>query len=390
VPKEEEKKSSNTSRELTDLDWRFHPWLLHIMSQFEALLDNDNIYKTLSFVVSDPRVPDNPIVYASREFYTVTGYTPAEVLGKNCRLLQGKDTSRHAIGEIRDAIREERDTSVCLLNYRKDGRPFWNAFHLHPVQDSSGQVKLFIGIQCDITSLFMIPDPNNDLDEASLNDTNRTNEDTARRLAEDISKHGKELLNMSALSGTSCVSDSVATSLISGLGNIDHAFVLTDPNLENNPMVYCSHGFLRMTGYSADELLGRSCSMLQGDGTDQNEVQKIREALRHDPPKPVSAVLKNYRKNGDAFYNALYIAPVNCANGQIKYFCGIQSEVKIHKNFSGSSSCPTSVPVGDTLMRLRQRGVLGAVRVATRGLGDKALSRKPDHQKPFDSKSCAF
>jgi len=356
------------------------------------MLESDEVYKTVSFVISDPRQPDNPIVYASPQFFQVTGYSREEVLGKNCRLLQGANTSRHAISEIRDAIREERETTVCLLNYRKDGTTFWNAFHLQPVQDSTGQVKFFIGIQCDVTSLLLVPDPSSNLDEAVLRETKRKSEETARRLAEDIGRKARDLLLPS--SAKTCVSDSVATTLVAGLGNIDHAFVLTDPSQTNNPMVYCSRGFLKMTGYSANELLGNSCSMLQGEDTDQDEVERIRKALYADPPTPVSAVLKNYRKNGQPFFNALYIAPVNCSEGNIKYFCGVQTEMKMDENLLRSGSTPnsSSSAPSQSLLKLRQRGVIGAVRVATRGLGNRDLARKPDDQgRPaFDSTSCMF
>ena len=351
-----------------------------------SVLENDEIYKTVSFVVADARQADCPIVFASPTFFEVTLYSPQETLGRNCRFLQGKDTSRHAISEIRDAIREERETNVCLLNYRKDGTTFWNAFHLHPVQDGSGKVVFFIGVQCDVTALFMVPDPSCNLDEAALNEANRRSEDTARRLAEDIGTRARDLLSLSTRSKT-CVSDSIPTPLAAGLGNIDHAFVLMDAN--GMEMQYCSRGFLKMMGYPAEELLGKDyIEQLGCIDSDETELDRIRQAVRSDPPTPVSAVVKCRRKNDESFYNALYIAPVNGSDGRVAYFCGVQTEIKDFE-LSRSASAPTG---GGTsaIMRLRQRGVIGAVRVATRGLGNKDLSRKPDDQKPFDSKSCMF
>jgi PAS domain S-box-containing protein len=360
------------------------------MSQdLKSLLENDEIYKTVSFVVADARQADCPIVFASPSFFEVTLYSPQETLGRNCRFLQGKDTSRHAIGEIRDAIREERETNVCLLNYRKDGTTFWNAFHLHPVQDGSGQVKFFIGIQCDVTPLFMVPDPSINLDALALSEANRKSEDTARRLAEDIGSRARELLSTRS---KTCVSDSISTPLAAGLGHIDHAFVLTDAT--ELKMQYCSRGFLKMMGSSADEVLGRGYLEHLGscrDDIDREELERIRRALRADPPMPVSAVLKCSRKNGQSFYNALYIAPVNGSDGRVAYFCGVQTELKDIDQSHGASN-PTTVGAGtctSTVVRLRQRGVIGAVRVATRGLGSRDLSRKPDDQRPFDS-SCIF
>lgn len=339
-----------------------------------SVLETDEIYKTVSFVVADARQADCPIVFASPTFFEVTQYTPQETLGRNCRFLQGKDTSRHAISEIRDAVREERETNVCLLNYRKDGTSFWNAFHLHPVQDSSSKVTFFVGIQCDVTALFMVPDPGTNLDETALNEANRRSEDTARRLAEDIGPRARDLLSQSAGS-KSCVSDSIATPLAAGLGNIDHAFVLTD--VGDLKMMYCSRGFVKMMGYPAVELLGKDyIKQLGCRDSDQIELERIQQALHAEPPTPVSAVVKCRRKNNDVFYNALYIAPVNGSDGQVAYFCGVQTEIKDADLSRGADArAPEDT---STIVRLRQRGVIGAVRVATRGLVNKDLSRKRD------------
>jgi PAS domain-containing protein len=81
-----------------------------------------------NFTVSDPSLPDNPIVYASHGFIKLTGYTMDKVIGRNCRFLQGPGTDPKAVDIIRRGIAEGRDTSVCLLNYNADGKPFWNQF----------------------------------------------------------------------------------------------------------------------------------------------------------------------------------------------------------------------------------------------------------------------
>lgn len=88
-----------------------------------------------NFVVSDPSLPDNPIVFASDDFLQLTGYSREEVLGRNCRFLQGPDTDARAVQEIRSAINNQSECTVRLLNYRKDGSKFWNMFTLAPVFD---------------------------------------------------------------------------------------------------------------------------------------------------------------------------------------------------------------------------------------------------------------
>ena len=102
-------------------------------------------------VISDPSQPDHPIIYANATFEQITGYSEAEALGRNCRFLQGPDTDPAAVEVIREAIREHRECAVEVLNYRKDGTPFWNALAVAPVTDSVGRVTHFVGVQTDIT-----------------------------------------------------------------------------------------------------------------------------------------------------------------------------------------------------------------------------------------------
>ena len=102
-------------------------------------------------VITDARLPDTPIVYANPAFHAITGYSAAETLGRNCRFLQGAETSRPAVERIRAAIRAHREIREVLLNFRKDGTPFWNELYLAPVHDGQGQLTHFIGVQTDVT-----------------------------------------------------------------------------------------------------------------------------------------------------------------------------------------------------------------------------------------------
>ncbi|MFB2838298.1 PAS domain S-box protein [Floridanema evergladense] len=102
-------------------------------------------------VIVDANQPNLPIVYCNPAFAKITGYTADEVLGKNCRFLQGKDTDPGAIEQIRQAIRQGQECCVILKNYRKDSVAFWNELTISPVQDSHGKITHFIGIQNDIT-----------------------------------------------------------------------------------------------------------------------------------------------------------------------------------------------------------------------------------------------
>ena len=97
-----------------------------------------------NFVLSDPRLPDNPIVYASPGFYQLTGYTPDQVLGRNCRFLQGPATDPRAVDIIRKAIANGSDATTCLLNYKADGTPFWNQFFIAALRDSDNCIVNYV------------------------------------------------------------------------------------------------------------------------------------------------------------------------------------------------------------------------------------------------------
>ncbi len=102
--------------------------------------------------IADARLPDRPLIYVNEGFERVTGYPVAEVLGRNCRFLQGVDTDPAAIAEIRAAVAAERECVVEILNYRRDGTPFWNRLSITPVRDEGGEVTHFIGIQSDVSA----------------------------------------------------------------------------------------------------------------------------------------------------------------------------------------------------------------------------------------------
>ncbi|KAL7537437.1 hypothetical protein ACHAWF_005764 [Thalassiosira exigua] len=104
-----------------------------------------------NFAISDPSLPDNPIVYVSGGFLDLTGYTLDQVLGRNCRFLQGPGTDQAAVDVIRKGVREGTDTSVCLLNYKADGTPFWNQFFVAALRDAENNVVNFVGVQCEVS-----------------------------------------------------------------------------------------------------------------------------------------------------------------------------------------------------------------------------------------------
>ncbi|MAT16028.1 MAG: hypothetical protein CMJ46_12250 [Planctomyces sp.] len=101
--------------------------------------------------IADAQLPDMPIIYANDAFFQLTGYSTAEVIGRNCRFLQGSGTNPATVQQIRDAIRNGRETTVEILNYRKDGTSFWNRLGITPIRDEKNKVTHFVGVQFDIT-----------------------------------------------------------------------------------------------------------------------------------------------------------------------------------------------------------------------------------------------
>ena len=107
----------------------------------------------MALCVSDPRQEDCPIVYVNEAFVRLTGYDREEIVGRNCRFLQGADTDPDAVARIRDALAAEEVRVIDILNYKKDGTPFWNALHVGPMFDDDGDLQYYYGSQWDVTDI---------------------------------------------------------------------------------------------------------------------------------------------------------------------------------------------------------------------------------------------
>jgi len=123
----------------------------------DGLQDRGNVFfaavemTRMPMVVTDPRKEDDPIVFVNGAFLDLTGYQRDEVIGKNCRLLQGPQTDRKTVDEVRNALKEQRAVAVDILNYKKDGSPFWNALFIGPIFDQDGTLLYYFSSQMDIT-----------------------------------------------------------------------------------------------------------------------------------------------------------------------------------------------------------------------------------------------
>ena len=105
----------------------------------------------MPMVLADPNLEDCPVVYCNNAFCELMAYERAEILGRNCRFLQGPDTDREAVRRIAEALAQRRHVHEDLYNYRKDGRGLWVALEISPVFDEDGSLRFFFGSQIDIT-----------------------------------------------------------------------------------------------------------------------------------------------------------------------------------------------------------------------------------------------
>ncbi|KAJ0489523.1 putative non-specific serine/threonine protein kinase [Helianthus annuus] len=345
-----------------------------------------------SFTISDPWIPGHPIVFASKELLKRSGYSRQEVVGNNGRMFQGIKTNRRSVMEIRHAVREERTIQLTLLNYMKNGTPFWIFFHMFPVfSKEDGRVVHFVGVQvpimptrsasglceydaaaalrfcrrevCSDTVAELTRIRNLDLADHDTESTNAAWKvsDLERREASNAMGNILSLLtHYSQLTGKLVSEKRCCSSYMSGVGaslnislaRIKQSFVLTDPHKTNIPIVYASDAFLELTGYARHEVLGRSCRFLSGQETDVSTELQITNSI--EDGKACSVCILNYRKDGSPFWNSLHISPVRNASGRTAYF------VEVHMNVNRAEKQQNLRP---------EMSVVAAVKVAVRTSG---------------------
>lgn len=120
-----------------------------------SMIDNSAV----AAVISNPRLPDNPIIECNAAFEELTGYRRDEVIGRNCRFLAGPGTEPGLTAEIVAAVNERRPVLVEILNYRKDGSPFRNAVLVAPIFDENGDLEYFLGSQMEVKAASDAPAP---------------------------------------------------------------------------------------------------------------------------------------------------------------------------------------------------------------------------------------
>ncbi|GMN41774.1 hypothetical protein TIFTF001_011004 [Ficus carica] len=368
-----------------------------------------------NFTITDPCISGHPIVFASGGFLKMTGYSRSEVVGKNGRIFQGPATCRRSVMEVREAVREERAVQITLLNYRKDGTPFWMLFHMCPVfSKEDGRVVNFVAVQVPISrklrrfrSGFVgghVGEDCNDVNEVVFGSCRRevcsdsllelgrvlALDSDVRELeieepceASDVEKRRAASAINNVLSVLTHYSEStgrlvcgkrcslsgvghLSSSLTISLGRIKQSFVLIDLHLPDMPIVYANDAFLKLTGYTRNEVLGRNYRFLNGEDTDSLTSNHIEESIRMEQACTVRIL--NYRKDKSSFWNFLHISPVRNASGKIAYLVGVHME----------EGCANQGGRGHGLSpEMRQLGTVGAVKIAVRSSSMAAGPSKP-------------
>nr|AML78126.1 putative LOV domain-containing protein [Helonias bullata] len=375
-------------------------------------------------------------MYASAGFFRMTGYLAKEVIGRNCRFLQGAGTDASEIAKIREALAAGTNYCGRVLNYKKDGTPFWNLLTIAPIKDETGSILKLIGMQVEVSkhtegfkdtmcrpnglpeSLIRYDARQKDKARSSVSElvlavkhpralsesTNRPvlrkSEDGAEMVRlEAPGRRNSENSNPSRRNSRSGIRSSMQriselpeggkksrkSGLRSfmglvGIGNanggkhdmddmdvpmeddplmesdderpesfddqvrkkemrkgidlattlerIEKNFVITDPRLPDNPIIFASDSFLELTEYSREEILGRNCRFLQGPETDRATVRKIREAI--DNQTEVTVQLINYTKSGKKFWNLFHLQPMRDQKGEVQYLIGVQLDGSEH------------------------------------------------------------
>jgi PAS domain S-box-containing protein len=226
----------------------------------------------IGVTIADATTDDEPLIYVNDEFVDLTGYHRSEAVGRNCRFLQGPATEPEPVAELRAAIRDRRPTTVELRNYRKDGSMFWNRISISPVRDTSGAVTHFLGFQEDIS-------------DAKLHEQERALFETHAEMSDQVMY-----------------------------------VVDADRRIE-----YVNPAFERVTGYTAEEVLGESPRLFRSDRHDDAFYERMWETAAAG--EVWEADLTNRTKSGEIYRSEQKIVPVVDDRGEVAHFTVIEPDV---------------------------------------------------------------
>jgi diguanylate cyclase (GGDEF)-like protein/PAS domain S-box-containing protein len=237
---------------------------------FEAVVEQSYNSVLITDAMPSPHGPR--IVYANPAFCRMTGYTQGELIGRSPRLLQGPDTDREVIAVLRTCIREGRPFKGATWNYRKDGVAYIVEWNVSPVRAEDGAITHFVSVQHDISSRVA-----NERDRAML---------------------------------------------VQALDEANASILVTDVA---GRVVFANRGFTELTGYSADEVIGHTPSILRSGQHSPDFYARLWNELRAG--RPFRDTFVNRRKDGTLFHAEQSIAPVRDSSGEITHFISVSKDM---------------------------------------------------------------
>ncbi|CAD7702361.1 unnamed protein product [Ostreobium quekettii] len=243
------------------------------------------------------------------------------------RFLQGEGTDPKDVAKLRDSVKNGTHVSVRLLNYRRDGTPFWNLLTMTPIKGDDGRVSKIVGVQVDVTSRTEGRANRDNVlikYDARLRAKNKPNFEEIASSVQGAETSAGEKVELPGY-GAPKAFPRVALDLATTVERVQQNFVVCDPSLPDSPIVFASDAFLELTEYSREEVLGRNCRFLQGPNTDRATVAKVREAIANG--RECTVRLLNYTKSQRPFWNMFTLAPILDVDGTIRFFVGVQVDV---------------------------------------------------------------
>jgi PAS domain S-box-containing protein len=247
----------------------------------ESVITNTND----SILITEAEPFDEPgpkIIYVNEAFTKMTGYTAEEVIGKTPRILQGPKTDREELKKLSTSLRQWQPYEVTLLNYKKNGEEFWIHISINPVSDDKGWFTHWIAIERDVTK--------------------QKQEEERLKLLETV------------------------------ITNTNDAVVIKEarPSSEaGRKILYVNESFTRMSGYTPEEIIGKTHKLLQGPNTNTEELKHFYKAL--DAWQPCEITIINYNKKGKEYWVQLSLNPVTNAKGEYTHWVSIERDVTERK-----------------------------------------------------------
>mmetsp|Transcript_40342 Transcript_40342/g.91376 ORF Transcript_40342/g.91376 Transcript_40342/m.91376 type:complete len:295 (-) Transcript_40342:723-1607(-) len=274
----------------------------------------------------DPRVvttgtAPHQIVHTNKAWSELTGFKYVEVVNRTNGFLKGPATDTESIRSLVEAVERGESHQVCVVNYNKEGQPFYNTISCHPLRDSNGVLTHYCGVlqgervpEGEIPPITRDPLPlrESDLDALQICDPGCSG----------VVKH--EVDAPAALHRPKRRRNDLTLS--EALNNQHDAVVLTDSN-PPYAITHVNQRWSEMCGYTLEEVEGHTNRILQGPDTDQELVEEMMARVRRG--ESASATLVNYKKGGERFVNQVQVTPVFNADEEVEQFMALLHEVEV-------------------------------------------------------------